>query len=279
MMESTTSCPVCGLENSTSRHTQCPFCQTERTQDRNPELLIIEPDNGSRKIYTLFAAVLALALLVVIILMISLWHNTRLTRLESRVLDQKLSNQENILSLDTRLEQLAENQMHMLQNTMNLAEVVFMNRLQKKKGLVTKEHGRNSLHKPVISESSLTYKQFWTYDADDKDTLWGLAQKFYGSGKYYPVLLEHNPHLGIFDVGGGDRLKVLNNKDLAPQIYKTVVEKDGPALYWSYPIQEGDTRQSIAEKFYKSAAMAYRIRQLNPGASIQPGEKIKIQLE
>lgn len=60
---------------------------------------------------------------------------------------------------------------------------------------------------------------FKFYRAAETDTLWGIAKRFYGSGFYYPVLLEHNPDLAIYTIGKKDRIAVLKNSGVVKRIF------------------------------------------------------------
>jgi len=74
-------------------------------------------------------------------------------------------------------------------------------------------------------EESSKEPEFWIYNAKEDDTLWDIAEKYYGKGGYYPVLLEHNPHIGIYDIGKGVALNILKNRDDASEIYKKILSR------------------------------------------------------
>lgn len=120
---------------------------------------------------------------------------------------------------------------------------------------------------------------FWLYEAHDSDTFWNIAKVFYGSGHYYPVLLEHNPEIGLFSVGEGVRLKILKDVNRAKGILRKIVKREGNRLIWHYTVMAGDTQESIAGKYYKTDDKVARLLELNPGVRLQPGERLRIQLE
>ncbi len=103
--------------------------------------------------------------------------------------------------------------------------------------------------------------------------------RFYGSGLYYPVLLEYNPKIEIYNIGQGVSLKILKDRNIAKIVYKNVVEQQGDRHYWLYTAMEGDTFGTIAKRFYKTKEMENRVYLLNPGIRIQPGVKVKILLK
>jgi len=116
------------------------------------------------------------------------------------------------------------------------------------------------------------------YQARENDTLWDIAERFYGSGFFYPVLLEHNPDLAIYDIGQKDRIAVLQDNEQVKRIYNEITELRGGVLYWYYTVRRGDTLASIKHRYCPSRN-CFQIRAgLDPDSDLQPGEKIKIKL-
>jgi LysM repeat protein len=120
---------------------------------------------------------------------------------------------------------------------------------------------------------------FWNYSAKATDTLWSISETFYGSGSYYPVLLQYNPQVSIYDVGGGTQIKILNDTVIAKEIYQKNILRKNDHLYWLYTIMEGDTPQSLAMRFYKTEQMAARMFETDDKMRWHPGEKIRIKLK
>lgn len=120
---------------------------------------------------------------------------------------------------------------------------------------------------------------FQLYDAHDTDTYYSIARKFYGSGHYYPVLMEHNPEIGLYRVGDGVQLKILKDAGRAREIFRKIVRREGKKRIWYYTVVAGDTQESIAAKFYKTDDRVKRLLQLNPGIKLRPGARLRIQLE
>ena len=117
------------------------------------------------------------------------------------------------------------------------------------------------------------------YTTAKEDTLWRIAEKCYGSGYYFPVLLECNPSLHIYDMEGGTSVRILKNKRLVQRLYNKITRLIGDQLYLYYRVVEGDTFDSIARKFYNKEGQAERIKELNPHAELVPGSRIKIGLD
>ena len=133
--------------------------------------------------------------------------------------------------------------------------------------------------KPARDEGPKKVERFWTYHAADNDTLWSISKRYYGSGYYYPVLLEQNPGLGVFNVREGMGIKILKDPGEAKKTYGKITARIGIRMYYNYKVAEGDTWQSIAKRFYKKKEMAKRIIALNSHADLRPGERIIIELE
>jgi hypothetical protein len=128
---------------------------------------------------------------------------------------------------------------------------------------------------PVHSKNE---EHFIGYRVLKNDTLWTLAERFYESGWLYPVLLEHNPHLGTSFLRVNSRIAVLSNPRQAVVIYKKIIHKVDGQLYWYYTVRERDSLSSIAKKFFGSKNAVDKLKKLNPNAEFLQGEKIKVKL-
>ena len=124
---------------------------------------------------------------------------------------------------------------------------------------------------------------FFLYPCRNIDTLWDIAKQFYGKGKYYPIILEHNPNLSIYDLGTGVSLRIslnlLRNRDQVDNFYKQITETIEGQVYWYYTISPGDTLSSITRKFYAAGSSISIISDLNLNVAIKPGNKLKIIME
>jgi len=90
---------------------------------------------------------------------------------------------------------------------------------------------------------------FRQYQAKDSDTLWGISRALYGSGSFYPVLMEHNPDLAIYDISSRDTLRYLCDKKAVLQIYGEITGTGHGKRYWKYKIRPGDTRRSVIRQY------------------------------
>jgi hypothetical protein len=108
----------------------------------------------------------------------------------------------------------------------------------------------SSGHKVTLKQPSSCFK---IYKATNTDTLWDIAQKLYGWGVYYPVLLEHNPGLRIYDISSRDTLRYLCDKRQAARIYKKITAMKNNRRYWKYTLRPGDTMATVTERYCSSS--------------------------
>lgn len=140
---------------------------------------------------------------------------------------------------------------------------------------VAEESGENAeKEKDPQQENAL-----WVYHMAGDETLWRIAQTYYGTGYYYPVLLKHNPGMGIYDLRKDLEIRILKDPRQAEHVYKEITALNGSRVCYLYVVEEGDTLKSIARRFYGTEAMVERIHRLNPDAPGKPGEVIRIELE
>ncbi len=90
---------------------------------------------------------------------------------------------------------------------------------------------------------------FDTYRATDKDTLWKIARNLYGSGIFYPVLMEHNPDISVYSISSKDTLRYLCDKTKAADVYKVITGTKQKRRYWNYTVRSGDTRKTIIDRY------------------------------
>ncbi|MBW2738829.1 MAG: LysM peptidoglycan-binding domain-containing protein [Deltaproteobacteria bacterium] len=272
-MTSETVCPVCGLSSIPSDRAQCPQCDADLTCFMVLDSLYDEPvrkNIGSRKqVILLVAASLVLGLICVM----SAYQLYLLKQLENRILDRKTSFID--AGPDAGLKRFVIDQSRPHTNGAPENKAV----IETKEDIKELSVPVKPLEKTDIGAGLAEDSKFWTYGATEKDTLWDISKKYYGSGAYYPVLLEHNSHLEIYDIGDRIQIKILKDTAMARDIYKKITKKKGNSIYWYYTVAEGDTIQSIAGKFYKTKNMIKLITDSNPEVDLKSGEKIRILLK
>jgi hypothetical protein len=309
-------CPICNLASIAPSKNRCPQCDADLTPFKVLDSLPDEPireRTGRGGQVGLMAAIGVFLVLAVAISVLQLYG---FRRIESLLSGQQTGLMDFMTTVHSAVEQLARDQSRLVRAAADWSEaaIAIKERIQaisvdekmgnrsralgkgRQGGLGMVAHGalrivasRNAQErerypdKPPDASSSendpSANARFWTYAAGRRDTLWGIAQRYYRSGYYYPVLLEHNPHLEIYDIGDGVPIRLLKDPDLADEIYRSITERRGSDIYWTYTVAEGDTLRSIAKRFFNSEDMVARITDSNPGIEIKRGARIKILLE
>ena len=262
-MASEITCPVCNLEHILPEKTSCPQCDADLTcfqvLDSLPDEAVFKR-TGSR-IQVILIATAGLFLCLSGLLIVS--RSSRIKELESRISNQQ--------TYPMGIKISPEAGVKLRSRGGGASPKVDLPRSE-----AAKEKTLETLPSEEYSTEGL---EFLTYEASEKDTLWVIAKRYYGVGEYYPVLLEHNSHLGIYDIGDGVRVRILKNADLANEIYKKIIKREGNRIYWFYRVVQEDTLQSIARRYYKTKDGVRRVIDLNPTMELKPGEAIKIALE
>ena len=114
------------------------------------------------------------------------------------------------------------------------------------------------------------------YQAQNGETVWELAERFYGEGKYYPLVMELNPQILQGSVKGGGKVRLLADRRQAAVLYQRNTEEHDGLLLWKHKVQPGETWQSIYARFFppKYSGMVFY-----PGdQNVVPGSTVKIIL-
>ena len=272
-MNSETVCPVCGLSSIPSNRVRCPQCDADLTCFMVLNSLSDEPvrknTGPGKQVILLVAASFVLCLICVL----SAYQLYWLKQLENRILDRKTSFIDT--GPDAGLKRFVINQPKAHTNGVAGNKAI----IKIKEDIEELSVPVKPLEKADIETGLDEDSRFWTYWATEKDTLWDISKRHYGLGEYYPVLLEHNCYLGIYDIGDGIQIKILKDTAMARDIYKKITEKKGNSIYWYYTVAEGDTLGSVAGKFYKTKNMIKLITDLNQELDLSPGQRIRILLK
>lgn len=128
---------------------------------------------------------------------------------------------------------------------------------------------------PLLPEERWSERTF-LYLIKETDTLWDLAEHFYGNGKYYPVIMEQNPGLVISNIHDEEILRLFNERTVLEDIYTRRIEwRDGLVL-WKHKVRSGETRKSIENRFASPGAAGSVFYEKTP--NIYPGATIRIIL-
>jgi nucleoid-associated protein YgaU len=116
-----------------------------------------------------------------------------------------------------------------------------------------------------------------TYEVQTGDSLWKIAERFYGDGRMYTVILEANPGASSGSLQPGTRLTI------PPAPERRTAASSAPAAMGgrTYTIRQGDTLAGIAQQFYQNGALAMALFEANrdvlsnPNVLI-PGKTIRV---
>ncbi|PXF58288.1 MAG: hypothetical protein C4B58_06960 [Deltaproteobacteria bacterium] len=273
-MTSETSCPVCGLKHIQPDKAKCPQCDADLTCFK---ILDSFPDEPVREVKGPRAWIIAfygIAMVICLVTAITVFQYYQFKRIESLLMDQQKYLSGCVTGINESVEAAglksdkpgAQLSALSAQSTCNATE-------GRPTGVSERKQDAEILH-VVLGKTD-----FWVYDAIETDTLWDISERYYGSGQYYPVLFEHNPHLRIYEIGDGVRMKILKDAGLVKDIYLKMSLTDGDRIYWNYKVAEGDTLRSVAGKFYRMEETAKQISNLKLDVRLQPGQRIWMLLE
>lgn len=301
-------CPICNLEHIPHNREKCPQCDADLTCFKVLDTLVeavgetAEPLTSPSKLpirrKRVFLACFfgVLAVLGVALLGFGLY---RIRMIESRLglqrmafkhaVDTVVSRSELILAKQDRMASLVMEQLES-QRKLLMEQPPPEIRIEAQPSLDAKKvdlsstepfagHflGGSEITTPTQS-SEAANNAFDFYQATDTDTLWEIAERFYGAGHFYPVLLEYNPELSIYNVSRKDRIAILKDTREAKRIYRAITLREENRLFWVYTVRAGDTPSVIKTRYCSGKACLPSEYDSNPNAQIHPGTKVKIQL-
>ena len=269
-MKPSNSCAVCGFQNIDSHQAKCPQCDADLTcfkvLDKIPDEPFpdkIKPRRASRLEIYLAITITGCILIMGVIFYSFRQLQTKVVRLQTAVNSYQTS----------KLIQATDSFQK------NLFPPTGAQASQKGVGKNQKKQPPTTLDRDQPSKEQKKRKKFGRYRVERENSLWSIAKKIYGDGYYYPVILEHNPGLGVFNIKANQRIRILNDTSRIKKIYDSIVEREENAIIWQYRIQAEDDLYSVAKKFYNDEEMIDQLYYDNPNSGFQPGEKIKITFE
>lgn len=131
---------------------------------------------------------------------------------------------------------------------------------------------------PPRGKKDEPHSRFYPYYAEAGDNLKTIAQKFYGSYLYFPVILMHNPQIQTFEIEEGTEVFIIGNALEAIRLFRTHTVIDEGRIFWIYTARKNDTLEGIGKKFYQTRYVNNPLVNMNPESRIKPGEKIRILL-
>lgn len=266
-------CPLCKLTNIPEGQQSCPQC------DADLSCFTILDSLSEQPVRTKKSIVLP-AVFITLVIGITSWSILAMFSIKdvkNEVEQMENHYEQQFLLMHQQMEKISEENDQLVAKTEHLQES-----LQKvHRSFVSHER---ELDRPLSpsspsSISGVQADEFFVYVTNEDDTLWGIAQRYYGQGKYYPVLLEENPSLGIYSIEKDLTVKILRDREMVEKIYHAIVRVEGDLTYYYYTVRENDTIESIAEKFYGQWDSENPVvGKDRDTASLKPGQKLKITL-
>ncbi len=131
--------------------------------------------------------------------------------------------------------------------------------------------------RPVqVAEERWPDKTF-LYLVKETDTLWDLAERFYGDGKYYPVIMEQNPGLIISDIQDEESLRLITDRVMLKDMYSQRIEWRDGMMLWKHTVRAGEIRQVVEKRFASPGSSGRVLYKKNP--FIQPGAIVRVILQ
>jgi len=135
-----------------------------------------------------------------------------------------------------------------------------------------------STDEPTVPSGLARENMFLYHEPHKGETLWSIARRHYGSGRFYPLLLEYNPGLGIYFDHGYGRIRILKDRQRAKELLADLVATQGNRTLFRYKVMEGDTWRQISKRFFGQTGKAAELASLNLPVSSTPGERVLVPL-
>jgi len=112
----------------------------------------------------------------------------------------------------------------------------------------------------------------FSYLVKDGETAWDIAELFYGDRKYYPVVMEQNPHIFLGFIRKGSTVRLFADRREAAALYQRNIERRDGLLLWSYEVRPGETWRTIYARFFLprySGLIFYGDQDVAPGKTVR----------
>lgn len=293
-MAVTVTCPVCHFTNIPEDSDTCPQCDADLVCFRLLEAMshapaneaVVLPEQSGQNIapnpggkqYRIPVIVWPAGLILVLLVLVFGYAANRFSIMAGAV--------KQIQSSVTRMAAMAADDRAVIQETgrsvrelrqTSAGTVETIKKLQETVNTRKSQTAGLPETKPVQPEVSPPQPPpvcFRQYQAKDTDTLWGISRALYGSGLFYPVLMEHNPDLVIDNISSKDTLRYLCDKKAVLQVYRDIIDTIHGKRYWKYKTRPGDTRRSVIRQ-YCSHGTDCLVKEI----PLKPGMTIGIYLE
>ena len=285
------ACPICGFELASPEKENCPQCDADLTcfnvlnsipDEPGPEELRAGEENREKKPTGKQLIPVAFFLLLVGLITGFLLASLYKSDYSPISVSYQQTLPVRIKITGSAVPGRADADEHLGRKSPTLSHTMTEKKPEVSEG-IPKEAAENLRGRPtgkiLTAVPAAGQENFQVYEATDEDTLWRISKKQYGSGFYFPVIMECNPGIRIYDVQKGMRVRIFKDPAMAEKLYNENARIEGDRVYYDYKVLEGDTFESIALKFYKQGNMNNRIMDLNPHVKLHAGMRIKIALE
>lgn len=112
----------------------------------------------------------------------------------------------------------------------------------------------------------------FSYVVKDGETAWDIAEQFYGDRKYYPVVIEQNPHIFLGFIRKNSIVRLFADRREAAALYQRKIEQREGLLLWKYEVRPGETWRTIYARFSLprySGMIFYGDQDVAPGKTVQ----------
>ncbi len=128
--------------------------------------------------------------------------------------------------------------------------------------------GNPELQPPTVPPTSSTF----SYLVKDGETAYDIAERFYGDRKYYPVLMEQNPHIFLGFIRRNSIVRLFADRRAAAAFYERRIEHQDGLMLWKYTVLPGETWRSIYARFFLprySGMVFYGDQNIAPGKTVR----------
>jgi hypothetical protein len=112
----------------------------------------------------------------------------------------------------------------------------------------------------------------FSYLVKDGENAWDIAERFYGNRKYYPVVMEQNPHIFLGFIRKGSSVRLFTDRREAAAFYQRKIEQREGLTLWKYEVRPDETWRSIYARFFLprySSMIFYGNQEVIPGKTVK----------
>jgi len=120
--------------------------------------------------------------------------------------------------------------------------------------------------------STLLAGSIFSYAVKERESVWDIAERFYGDRKYYPVVMELNPHIFLGFTRKNSEVWLYADRREAASLYQRRIEQKEGLLLWNYEVRPGETWRSIYARFFlsrQSGTVFYGDQEVAPGRTVK----------